>query len=554
MRKFTILAGAAAFLAAGAGAWAQSQPADNTIKNVMGDLTRYEKQAKSLNPSRKANIKRMQRLLKPTRQRLNGSANKSHPSWVETEARLTRLEKALATMLAGKRPAPAPARTAKPAAPAAAPPARQKTARPRPRKPAPRSASGSGGLSDYQKKLVTKHLKKQEKAIFDGRNFVAGVPYPKIRNYYRSYVGGFGNAVGAWNKKIPASGKKTPDGQKMRNQLVSAKKWATAMKAAIGPLEKRYNEKIRSQGQAQKRTQQKQQAQSATHKQACRVFLKKAMGPDNRGPMKRLILQKLHNNQGIGTPAQVKTHQQAAKRVTSVCNSIDRNALGSSCYYSIGGPEKFPRNWCAAAKNADKLIAAAALNSAKRNINIMGSAKVQTPERFLKNDGWLTYEGPVTFKEKLYFGAKAGGGGMKRTQKLLAAAGVKVSKDELWGGQKKNVDALRNEVVKTAGTWKIPAAKLKNYSSGLAKNGVLKWHPKAKVHAAFISRKSWKIHRNRLGVILRRTMPGYVIFKLKEDPLCQLRSYTLTEQYVGAGKFAKAAGVRLGYVRFQKCP
>ena len=136
---------------------------------------------------------------------------------------------------------------------------------------------------------------------------------------------------------------------------------------------------------------------------------------------------------------------------------------------------------------------------------------------------------------------------------LLTAAGVTDAETALWGEQKTRVDALRNEVEKTAGIWKTPEAKLQNYSSDLVKKQILKWHPKASVRQAFISRESWKIHKNALGVTLRRTMPGYVFFKLPEDPLCQLRSYTLTEQYVGAGKFQKAKGVRLGYVRFQKC-
>ncbi len=565
MRNIFMTVIAAGFLLVTAMAGAQTPPADNAIKSVRQDLTRFEKQAKGLTPARKANIKRMQRLVKITRGRLNSSPNKTHPSWIETDARLSRLEKNLETMLAGKPPAPAPAavapapapapsRAAKPAAPAAAPPAQQKTARPAPRKPAPSSAVASGSLTSYQKNLVLQHLRKQDRRIFDGKNFVAGVPFPKMRNYYRSYGAGFSKAVRAWNTQISPSSKKTADGHALRNQLVSAKKWGEAMHAAIGPLEKRYNAQVRAQGQAKRQRQQQAQATSAANKQACRTFSKQAMGPKNREAMTRLILQKLHNNQQIVSVEGVKKHQEAAKRVTAVCNSIDRKALGSRCYYSIGGPEKFPQNWCDAAKNSAQLIAAAAINNAKKHIKLMGAAKVQTPKQFMERGGWLTYERPVTFKEKLYFGPKAGGGSMKRVDALLAAAGAKVSQDELWGDQKKNVDALRKAVVETAGTWKTPPAKLKNYSSALAKEGILNWHPKAKVLTAFIGRKSWKVHKNALGIILRRTMPGYVLFKLKEDPLCQLRSYTLTETYVGAGKFAKAAGVRLGYVRFQKCP
>ena len=204
--------------------------------------------------------------------------------------------------------------------------------------------------------------------------------------------------------------------------------------------------------------------------------------------------------------------------------------------------------------DAEQLIAAAALNSAKKSINVVGSSTIQTPEQFVKDEGWLHFEGPVTFKEKLYFGAHGREAQMDSIKALLAAAGVNDADDALWGNQREMVDVLRKEVEKTAGTWKNPEAKLQNYSSELVKKQVLKWHPKAKVLQAFMSRESWKIHKNALGVTLRQTMPGYVLFKLQDDPFCQLRSYTLTEQYVGAGKFRKAAGVRLGYVRFQKCP
>ena len=256
--------------------------------------------------------------------------------------------------------------------------------------------------------------------------------------------------------------------------------------------------------------------------------------------MTRLIRQQLHGNQAIADAEQVKHHQQVAQQVLSVCDSLDYQTLASqACYYAIGGPEKDPRNWCEAAKGADQLIAAAALGHAKRSIDVVGSATIQTPDQFMKDEGWLHFEGPVTFKDKLFFGTHGRETQMKNTKTLLAAAGVNNAETALWGEQKTMVDDLRKEVEKTTGTWKTPEAKLQNYSSDLVKKQILKWHPKAAVRQAFISRESWKIHKNSLGVTLRRTMPGYVFFKLPDDPLCQLRSYTLTEQYVGAGKISK---------------
>ena len=143
---------------------------------------------------------------------------------------------------------------------------------------------------------------------------------------------------------------------------------------------------------------------------------------------------------------------------------------------------------------------------------------------------------------------------MGNVAEVLSAAGIEDSEEALWGEQKARLDTLRGEVEKTAGAWQSPAKKADNYSTALAAGQIKEWHGDAQVHDAYLSRDSWKIHKNALGVPDRRTLPGYVIFKLPDDPYCQLRSYTLTEQYAGGGTYQKAGGVRFGYVRFQDCP
>lgn len=92
-------------------AFAQTAPADSAIKGAVYDIGRAEQQVKSLTPSRKANIKRLQRSMKITGQRLDGSSNKTHASWVEAKQRLDAVNNALAT-LAGGGAAPATPPTA----------------------------------------------------------------------------------------------------------------------------------------------------------------------------------------------------------------------------------------------------------------------------------------------------------------------------------------------------------------------------------------------------------------------------------------------------------
>ncbi|MDP6709174.1 MAG: hypothetical protein QF893_22770 [Alphaproteobacteria bacterium] len=89
-------------------------PADNAIKAAIADIARFEKQAATMRPGA-SGAKRTLKLLGLTEQRLNGSANKSHPSWVETNQRLQTLKQRLTDLAAGKRPGAAPAAASQPA-------------------------------------------------------------------------------------------------------------------------------------------------------------------------------------------------------------------------------------------------------------------------------------------------------------------------------------------------------------------------------------------------------------------------------------------------------
>lgn len=124
MRVWGVVFFAGFLVLAGAGAFAQVQPADSAIKNALFDIQRAEQQIGGLTPSRGANIKRLQRSLALTEQRLQASPNKSDPSYADAAARLARLKQALADLAAGRMPgtAAAPAQ-ASPSAPAASAPA-----------------------------------------------------------------------------------------------------------------------------------------------------------------------------------------------------------------------------------------------------------------------------------------------------------------------------------------------------------------------------------------------------------------------------------------------
>ena len=112
---------------------------------------------------------------------------------------------------------------------------------------------------------------------------------------------------------------------------------------------------------------------------------------------------------------------------------------------------------------------------------------------------------------------------------------------------------LRSDAERKAPTWKKPKSKGKDYSCSLAKKQLSRSKTKSTFKSSFLGRNSWKIRKNRLGVPLERTKPGYLFHKPKGQKWCQLTSYTLTEVYAGGGRYKKAKGVRFGFSRFQAC-
>ncbi len=419
--------------------------------------------------------------------------------------------------------------------------------------------SASGGMSDYQKRLVTQHLDsprmQHNTAVFNGTDFVSEVPFETIDRYYRAFNSELEKAKRAWNRQISSRARSTPDGHALRKRLVEAQNWANAM-AAKYPIVKAQFDKQQQAAAATRATAKEAEAATAQHhKTQCASFQSGAMTPLNREPMIRLINQSLHGNSRIGAVDGVNAHARIAAEVDEVCQSVDLAAFRTKpCWYVLNRPEHDPVRWCEAAQNADTHIQAAALNHAKTMVSTTGTSTIQSPEQLMAREGFLTFESPVTFAEKLHFSGGVMNHAMAPVTKLLAAVGIENADDAIWGEQKQRLAALRAAVESSATTWQLPEKKGENYSGELAVQQVRRMHPDAHVYAAYLSRASWKIHRNSLGVILRRTLPGYVMFKLPADPFCQLRPYTLTESYAGGGAYQEASGVRLGYIRFQSCP
>lgn len=89
-----------------------AEPADAQIKSALADIQKFEAQFAGNSSPNPATVNRTLKLLALTRERLDGSPNRDHASWIETDARLKTLVSRLQSFLA---PAPASAPTADPA-------------------------------------------------------------------------------------------------------------------------------------------------------------------------------------------------------------------------------------------------------------------------------------------------------------------------------------------------------------------------------------------------------------------------------------------------------
>ena len=73
-----------------------------------------------------------------------------------------------------------------------------------------------------------------------------------------------------------------------------------------------------------------------------------------------------------------------------------------------------------------------------------------------------------------------------------------------------------------------------------------------KVIKAAGTKGGWSVKKNALGVPLYRDRFGWILFQVPGEPLCQLRTFYISEEYVGR-KPKKDKDVGFARLRWQKC-
>ncbi len=287
---------------------------------------------------------------------------------------------------------------------------------------------------------------------------------------------------------------------------------------------------------------------------ACEAFFDAAMTPQNRDPMSLMIVTMQGNPRRAGDINLVRDLKRVVGEVAPAC-AIHGEALKTAkCSYARN-PLMDPVDWCDVAADGENIIRTMAVTEAAETARTVSSANIQTRDELIAQEGWITKEGALTWEGYFSPAAALPPAAIQRLEPLLEAAGTSLDAagPEMAAAQGRLAD-LKAAVLELADEWDTPRQETTNYGSELATKLIVDYRGADKVSGAkgWIERAEWKIHRNSLGAVLRRTQPGYVLYQVKGEPLCQLKSFTLTEQFDGTG-YQKAGTVDFGYTRWQAC-
>lgn len=292
----------------------------------------------------------------------------------------------------------------------------------------------------------------------------------------------------------------------------------------------------------------------------CRAFSKEVMLPERTPSIASLMGTGTNDGRSAGTLVEIKDR---AKAVTAACARPEYQNVGlTGCAWMKTIPYQDPRRWCEVAPRWQEILTArvdaevaATIASFEHRPLVQGQLKGDQSLTFFARavpnvEGWRD----VKTLAEISFPAEWRAQYLERISGMYAA--IEVSK-KIDGSMLAPIEAafaqLRADAERAAPSYALPRKDGSDYSVALARKQVAKVVPRASVKQAFLGRSSWRIEKNGLGVPLRRTKPGYVLYKPAGQSWCHLMSYTLTEEYQGGGKYQKARGVSFGYTRVQAC-
>lgn len=237
------------------------------------------------------------------------------------------------------------------------------------------------------------------------------------------------------------------------------------------------------------------------------------------------------------------------------------DAVHALCTGKYSGVKNDPRYGTSNARNPEMWCKTAALRDAiiRRLVaNQVSSAVAQITERLRKAAAeFETYDGYIridsvrevkALNEPAAFKAEVN----DKHEALYRAANMEPDAS-VWRDFDAAHGALWAKIDRLAPTWKRPARAGGGPGAAAAKKRLLGARKGNRVIAAYITRASWQVIKNALGVPLRRTKPGYVVYREKGAKWCIGRSFTYAEEYIGRSFKPSREISELGFIRHEKC-
>jgi hypothetical protein len=289
---------------------------------------------------------------------------------------------------------------------------------------------------------------------------------------------------------------------------------------------------------------------------ACKTFEDDVMSRRNIRRMTLLLNDPTAENLQLESMSKLL---KTTDRIATKCAEPQYADIANS--HCSDNPIEDARAWCDIATDA-KRIFRERITRPQPNWEIIAEERYDNEDELDSRDGWVSIEGPTTLAQALSFDrmmyVNLADFPPSKQKKLFERLEITATDFDHYEDTLELIEELQESIEDGAEDWpELPRAQADaeaDYGPPLAARLITEqWHSDAQFIDSWYGRGSWKIHKNNLGVIQRRTLPGYIMFKLVEDPYCQVRSFTLTEPYSGSATFQQAKGVRFGYVRFQDC-
>ncbi len=380
--------------------------------------------------------------------------------------------------------------------------------------------------------------------LFDGKAIVAGASPTAVSNHVRAC----NNAIVQFNKYYPqitAKGKATDRAKKIVSRVKALDPHCRALTAAGNAYITDLQAKEKAAADAK-----------AAAKARCDAVRREAFKALSGSAMYDV----LDTWSGGRTPTaaeHVVEFRKNLETLAPVCKPMADTVAACKGYGILQSSATNKRysygDICAPAIDTQKTLTDVAMRLLE-HLAGRNARELPTADSFRRKEGWLHSQDVVLYNTYFTVSDEKKQALMVHVKAAFDAAGVEPPKDlsGLWANQQAFLDAQKAAVDQTAGEWAIDGDKCKGYQCNLAKRSIKKAYKGASIKQVYGS--NWRISKNSLGVPLERYHKMFVVYKVKGEPYCQVRSFTAHEPYKGGGKYQKAKGAGWGYVRFQaKC-